>query len=57
MIKNEQTKSKKNLLLKYQKEYKNLKIFPHLGGSTKDAMEIADDYILRKLINIYEKKN
>ena len=57
VIKNEQTKSKKNLLLEYQKKYKNLKIFPHLGGSTKDAMEIADDYIFRKLINIYEKKN
>ncbi len=57
VIKNEQNKSKKNLLLEHQKKYKNLKIFPHLGGSTKDAMEIADEYILRKLINIYEKKN
>ncbi len=57
VIKNEQKKLKKNLLLEYQKKYKNLKIFPHLGGSTKDAMEIADNYILRKLINIYEKKN
>lgn len=57
VMKSEQIKSQKNLLLEYQKKYKNLLIFPHLGGSTIDAMEIADDYLFKKIISIYEKKN
>lgn len=57
VIKNEQKQLDKNLLLEYKKKYKNLIIFPHLGGSTKDAMEIADDYVFKKLLKIYEKKN
>ena len=57
VIKNEQKLIKNNLLFRYQKKYKNLIILPHLGGSTIDAMETADNYVLNKFIKNNEKKN
>jgi lactate dehydrogenase-like 2-hydroxyacid dehydrogenase len=51
VIKNEQ-KNKNKKLIQYNKKKKNLVILPHLGGATIDAMEIADDYIVQKILKI-----
>ena len=56
VIKNEQQSSIKNKIIKYNKMNKNLILFPHIGGATIDAMEIADKYVFHQLLKKYEKQ-
>lgn len=55
VIKKEQKKRNQSLI-KYNKIKSNLVILPHVGGSTIDSMEIADNYIIDQVIKNYEKK-
>lgn len=56
VIKNEQQNYIKNKIFKYNKKNKNLVLFPHIGGATIDAMEIADKYVFKQLLKKYEKQ-
>ena len=56
VIKNEQQNYIKNKIFKYNKKNKNLVLFPHIGGATIDAMEIADKYVFQQLLKKYEKQ-
>lgn len=55
VIKNEQQNLLNSKILKYNKMNKNLVLFPHIGGATIDAMEIADKYVFQQLLKKYEK--
>ena len=55
VIKNEQQNLINSEIFKYNKMNKNLVLFPHIGGATIDAMEIADKYVFKQLLKKYEK--
>lgn len=47
----------KKICFNYKKKYKNLILTPHIGGLTKESIEIADLYLINKFILWYKKNN
>ena len=45
--------SVKNNLIKLSEKYKNILITPHIGGATRDAMWLTEDFCINKLISIF----
>jgi|TARA_B100001059_G_scaffold236761_2_gene290011 D-3-phosphoglycerate dehydrogenase len=45
------------LYFNYLKKYKNLILTPHIGGLTKESIEMADLYLINKFLLWYKKKN
>jgi len=52
VIKNESENYENNLLYKYFLKKRNLFLTPHLGGSTKDALELTENIVLENFIDI-----
>ena len=50
------TQNTKNNVLTIQK-YNNLILTPHIGGLTKESIEIADLYLIKKFLLWYKKIN
>ena len=55
VIKDEKENYESNLLYKYSLKKKNLFLTPHLGGSTKDALVLTENIVLKKFLNIIKK--
>lgn len=45
--------TKRNRLIEYSKKNENLIITPHIGGATKESMEMAEIYLSEKIRRYY----
>ena len=55
VIKDEKENYESNLLYKYSLKKKNLFLTPHLGGSTKDALVLTENIVLKQFLTIIKK--